>query len=72
VPNTETTPATSVWLNKSQVAKHLNISLPTLDAWMARDDRFPKGYRVGRSRARWRLGEIEQYLQLCREDAADA
>jgi predicted DNA-binding transcriptional regulator AlpA len=72
-PNTPTNrpPTTSLWLNKSALARHLGVAVPTIDNWLEQDPRFPRPYNVGASkRPRWRVEDVEAYLALCREEVA--
>jgi predicted DNA-binding transcriptional regulator AlpA len=55
--------------NIDEVAEHLNMSRATILTWRSRDpDYFPPAIKIG-GRLRWRMEDIERWIEDHREAA---
>jgi excisionase family DNA binding protein len=51
----------SPMLTRSELASYLHVSVRTIDRWIL-ENRFPCGVRPGGGARRWRLEEVEAFL----------
>jgi predicted DNA-binding transcriptional regulator AlpA len=53
-------PEQSLWMDESEVLRHLPISRTTLQDWVTKG-RFPKPTKIGERRIAWRRKEVENW-----------
>lgn len=69
--NQPPTPIAHVWMEAHEVAAYLGVDVRYLAERLCMRPDFPKAYRfASKGRRRWRLDEIQTYLETKREKAA--